>query len=70
MKVRFPVGGEREPVYNFLRHRGFVMTPGNDKHWKRADGVDLHLYGAGSMARVYAANGELLADGPLDQAAP
>ena len=66
MKVRFPAGGERQPVYNFLRDRGFVMSKWSDKVWERADGVTVSVYGAGSMARVTAKNGEIIADAPLD----
>ena len=67
MKVRFPAGGEREPVYNFLRSKGFVMSKWSDKVWERADGVKVSVYGAGSMAYVTGKNGELLADAPLDR---
>lgn len=64
---RFPIGGERQPVYDFLRHNGYVEATW-DKHWKRADGVELHLYGTGSMARIYDANRNLLADDYLADA--
>jgi hypothetical protein len=66
MKVRFPVGGERKPVHDFLRDRGFVMSKWSDKVWHRADGVTVSVYGAGSMAQVTGKNGELIADAPLD----
>lgn len=50
---RFPVGGPRQPVYDFLRSLGFSMAPGlGDKHWISADKLEVHIYGAGSMARV------------------
>ena len=64
---RFPVGGEREPVYSFIRDNGYRMD-WCDKYWKRADGVTLHLYGAGSMARITNADGKLLAEAPLAEA--
>ncbi len=66
-RARFPIGGPREPVYAFLRSRGFVMSRASDKQWSRADGVDLHLYGSGSMARIYDSSG-LLVDAPLAEA--
>ena len=49
---KFPVGGPRAPVYAFLRARGWVMCEWSDKHWTRADGAELTVYGAGSMARI------------------
>lgn len=49
---RFPVGGEREPVYNFMRDHGFVMSKWSDKVWARADGLKASIYGAGSMVRL------------------
>ena len=64
----FPVGGRREPVYKFLRTRGWVMSDWSDKHWSRADGLRLHVYGAGSMARIHDKDGKLLAEGALDAA--
>ena len=65
---KFPVGGPRQPVYAFLQSQGFIMDKGGDKHYTRADGVWLHLYGAGSMARIYAFDGTILADGSLADA--
>ena len=65
---RFPVGGPREPVYNFISHNGFLQSRNNDKCWLRADGVELHLYGTGSMARIFSKDGKLLADAPLAEA--
>ena len=65
---RFPVGGPREPVYNFLRSHGFVMARYSDKLWTRADGTEVSIYGAGSMARVHNCKGKLVADAPLAEA--
>ena len=62
---RFPVGGSRQAVYDFLKANGFVMQPNGDKHWKRADGVELHVYGAGSRARIFDKDGNQLANGKL-----
>ncbi len=64
---RFPVGGPKDPVYNFLRERGFVMSAWSDKHWTRADGVSLHLFGTGSMARILCGN-ELVLEDKLEDA--
>lgn len=50
----FPVGGPRDAVYNALRSRGFVMSGFSDKHWTRHDGLNAHVYGAGSMLSVRA----------------
>ncbi len=55
-KERFPVGGYRLDVYNFLRSKGFVESRHSDKEWHRHDGLRLHLYGAGSRARIYDGN--------------
>ena len=45
------------------------MSQRSDKHWTRADGVTLHLYGAGSMARVYdEAGGNLIIEADLQTA--
>jgi hypothetical protein len=51
-KARFPVGGERQPVYDLLRDLGFVESNWSDKVWNRADGVEVRIFGAGSMAQV------------------
>lgn len=51
-KERFPVGGPREPVYNFMRDHGFVMSKWSDKVWERADGLKASIYGAGSKVRL------------------
>lgn len=63
MKI-FPAGGPREPVYEFMRSRGFVMSKWSDKVWSRADGLEASIYGAGSEVRVNR-EGKSLADGPL-----
>ena len=63
--MRFPVGGERLAVYNFLASLGFVMQQMGDKHYLRADGLHLHLYGAGSCARLWK-DGEPAGDCLLD----
>ena len=65
---QFPIGGPREPVYNFVKAHGFVIRGWGDKEWKRHDGVHLHIYGTGSMARIYDRDNQLLADGPLAEA--
>lgn len=65
--TKFPVGGPREPVYNFLRQHGFSMARFGDKEWHRHDGAELHIYGSGSKA-VIRRNGELIADCALDEA--
>lgn len=66
--MKFPVGGTRQQVYDFLRDHGFVMSAWSDKVWRRADGVTVSVYGAGSKARIHDAGGNLLADDPLDEA--
>jgi hypothetical protein len=65
--VRFPVGGSRQPVYEFLSANGFTAAHGNDKEWVRADGLELHLYGAGSRA-IIRKGYDTLADDALDAA--
>lgn len=65
---RFPVGGSRQAVYDFLRDHGFLMSRHSDKCWLRADGVELHLYGTGSMARIFSREGKVLADESLSEA--
>jgi hypothetical protein len=52
---KFPVGGPRQPVYDHMRNLGFVMSDWSDKAWRRADGAEARIFGAGSMARVGAA---------------
>jgi hypothetical protein len=50
---RFPVGGPRQPVYDFMRGLGFSMAPFGDKTWTSADKITVQIYGAGSMAHVH-----------------
>jgi hypothetical protein len=66
--ARFPIGGERKAVYDYLKSYGFVMGPWSDKHWERADGLRLHVYGAGSKARIYRKDGTLIVEDALDAA--
>ncbi len=61
----FPVGGPRQPVYDALRTRGFVMCRFGDKQWNRRDGLEVHVYGAGSRLMVFDHKREELADGPM-----
>lgn len=66
----FPIGGPRQPVHDALKSRGFVESGWSDKWWKRADGVEAHVYGTGSRLALYraVANGtrkETLSDGPM-----
>ena len=69
LRERFPVGGEREPVYAFLRQHGYVMDGANDKRWHHYRGRTLHLYGAGSMARITDNDTEtVIVDAALDVA--
>jgi len=68
VSTRFPVGGPREPVYAFLREHGFTMSNRSDKEWHRLDGMKVHIYGAGSKARVVDHSGALLADDELEVA--
>lgn len=49
---QYPVGGPRQPVYDLMRGLGFSMSNWSDKFWKSADGIEVSIYGAGSMARV------------------
>ncbi len=53
METKYPVCGPREPVYALLRELGFSMSDWSDKHWKSPDGIQVQVYGAGSMARIY-----------------
>ena len=56
MSKRFPVGGSRQNVYSFMEQ----------KCWLRpADGVEAHIYGTGSMARVFDKDGKMLCDDEL-----
>jgi hypothetical protein len=63
----FPAGGSRQAVYQFMRDHGFVMSAHSDKQWHR-NGLEAHIYGAGSMARVFTKLGAQLTDKPLEAA--
>lgn len=52
MTKRFPVGGPRQPVYDYMRRLGFNMSKFSDKVWQRLDGKEVSIFGAGSMARI------------------
>jgi hypothetical protein len=52
--MEYPVGGPREPVYALMRGLGFTMARGTDKIWTSADKLEVHIYGAGSMALIKA----------------
>jgi hypothetical protein len=60
-EAEFPVGGPREPVYELMRRLGFTESNWSDKFWRSADGIDVAIYGAGSMARIS------LMDAPKDE---
>ena len=49
---QYPVNGPREPVYALLRGLGLSMAKWTDKVWNGADGIEVSIYGAGSMARI------------------
>lgn len=66
MSERFPVGGSRQAVYSFMHHNGFQMSKHSDKCWTRFDGVEVHIYGAGSMAMVLK-DGKKVEEGKLDE---
>lgn len=69
MSERFPVGGSKQNVYSFMEQYGFLMSRHSDKCWLRpADSVEAHIYGTGSMARIFGKDGKLLADAPLAEA--
>lgn len=67
-KSRFPVGGDRQPVRDYLTKHGFVVSAHSDKFWTRADGVTLSLYGSGSMASIRRADKSPVADTQLEDA--
>ena len=48
---QYPAGGPREPVFALIRSLGFSMSNWSDKFWHSADGIQISIYGAGSMAR-------------------
>lgn len=64
---RFPIGGEREPVIDFMRQHGFVMSKWSDKVWSRADGVEASIYGAGSRLQLMR-GAVVVADGAIEEA--
>lgn len=49
---KYPAGGAREPVYALMRGLGFSMSNWSDKHWRSADGIEVRIFGSGSMAQV------------------
>jgi hypothetical protein len=49
---RFPVGGPRQPVYDYLTSLGFSMSKHSDKEWTSADGLTVNIFGTGSRARI------------------
>ena len=49
---QYPAGGPREPVYELMRKLGLSMSNWSDKFWKSADGIEVSIFGAGSMARI------------------
>jgi hypothetical protein len=66
MEAKFPVGGSRKAVYDYLRSFGFVQSRHSDKCWTRADGLEVHIYGTGSCAKVTHNTKGVLFDGTLD----
>lgn len=54
----FPINGPRQPVYAFMRDLGFSMSHWSDKFWHSPDGIEVSIYGAGSMARIRIAGTE------------
>jgi hypothetical protein len=52
MKQKFPVGGPRQPVYDFLTRLGCTMSSRSDKTWTLPDGREVSIFGAGSMAKL------------------
>ncbi len=64
----YPVGGSREAVYALMRGLGFSMSNWSDKIWNSADGIEVRIFGAGSMANISLA-GEPKDDCELDNLA-
>jgi hypothetical protein len=56
----YPVGGPREPVFALMRRLGFSESKWSDKFWSSADGIEVSIFGAGSMARI--ARGEVFSE--------
>ena len=52
MTQQYPAGGPREPVYNLMRKLGLSESKWSDKFWRSADGIEVLIFGAGSMARI------------------
>ena len=50
--MKYPVGGPREPVYALMRKLGLSESNWSDKFWRGADGIEVSIFGAGSMARL------------------
>ena len=66
---QFPVGGPRQPVYDFVRAHGFVIPcKWSDKIWTRHDGMEVQIYNTGSWGRIIDKDSNLVADGPLAEA--
>ena len=66
---QFPVGGSKDAVFSFMEKQGFLMSSHSDKCWLRpADGIEAHIYGVGSMARIFNQDGKLLADDKIGKA--
>lgn len=65
MSTKYPVGGPREPVYALMRGLGFSESSWSDKFWRSADGIEVSIFGTGSMARL-SLNGESYCECPLD----
>jgi hypothetical protein len=63
--TKYPVGGPREPVYALMRELGFSMSHWSDKFWDGPDKIEVSIYGAGSMARIYV-EGSLKSECALD----
>lgn len=50
--MKYPVGGPREPVYALMRGLGFSESNWSDKFWNSTDGIEVSIFGTGSMARI------------------
>jgi len=69
MSERFPVSGDRQAVYAFMREHGFKLAgTGGDKHWIRSDGVEARIYGAGSRLIVYGKGNKIIANDRIEEA--
>lgn len=53
--MQYPVGGPREPVYALMRKLGLSESNWSDKFWRGADGIEVSIFGTGSMARTWLA---------------